>query len=418
MRLKEMRSVLCNTLPIGAMAIMAVVGVTSTPSHAIEPLPRQVHFQAIARELLSGIGSANLADIPAIGGYGRPRLALLPFAADQDAVPAWVAQDLNARLMAELTRQGNRSFRLVARDGLKSIIRDIDGIGELRGDKDTRVSDLLRNAQVDILVVGKLRTARGGVILSYKAVSVEDGTVFAATRPRKLLLRHPGRPHAQARLNVEDAIREATARFMTALDSAARVSVNTIRRLPDRKITPLGVYLSNRIADEIRRRSYRRSGLTAPITVVRGDGGDTSGLRLEGSYWEFGQAVEIRLALIRPGATTLVWRDRILTATLPFSIAPAPLPAPMLARRAPLPRLPNRAVIAVKAPIAVAGRSRRSVADTQRRLATLGYDAGPADGVLTTRTRDALRAFQRDRALPVTGRMTRQVVERLSHATR
>ncbi|MEE8515414.1 MAG: peptidoglycan-binding domain-containing protein [Alphaproteobacteria bacterium] len=411
MQVKEMLSVLCLKSLIGAMAITAVVGVAIPPSHAIEALPRQVHFQAIARELLSGIGSANLADIPAIGGYGRPRVALLPFAADQDAVPVWVAQDLNARLMAELTRQGNRSYRLVARDGLKSIIRDIDGIGELHGDRNTRVSDLLRNAQVDILVVGKLRAAPNGVILSYKAVSVEDGTVFAATRPRKVLLRQPGRPYAQARLNVEDGIREATARFMTALDSAGRVSVKTIRRLPDRKITPLGIYLSNRIADEIRRRSHRRSGLTAPITVVRGDGGDTSGARLEGSYWEFGQAVEIRLALIRPGARTLVWRDRILAATLPASIAPAP---ELRSRGAP--------VIAVKvtptAPIAVAGRSRPTVADTQRRLATLGYDAGPADGVLTARTRNALRAFQRDRALPVTGRMTRQVVERLSHATR
>lgn len=424
MQLKEMLSVLCNKILIGAMAIMAVVGVAAPPSHAIEALPRQEHFQAIARELLSGIGSASLADIPAIGGYGRPRIALLPFAADQDAVPVWVAQDLNARLMAELTRQGNRSYRLVARDGLKSIIRDIDGIGELDRDRDTRVSDLLRNAQVDILVVGKLRAAANGVILSYKAVSVEDGTVFAATRPRKLLLRQPGRSYAQARLNVEDAIREAGARFMTALDSAERVSIHTIRRLPDRKITPLGIYLSNRIADEIRRRSHRRSGLSAPITVVRNEDGDTSGLRLEGSYWEFGQAVEIRLALIRPGARTLVWRDRILAATLPTSIAPAPLPVPALARPGPLPRPPNRGapVIAVKvtptAPIAGAGRARPTVAETQRRLATLGYDAGPADGVLTTRTRDALRAFQRDRALPVTGRMTRQVVERLSHATR
>ncbi len=423
MQLKEMLSVLGNKSLIGAMAIMVVVGAASPPSHASEALPRQVHFQAIARELLSGIGSANLADIPAIGGYGRPRLALLPFAADQDAVPVWVAQDLNARLMAELTRQGNRSFRLVARDGLKSIIRDIDGIGELRGVRDARVSDLLRNAQVDILVVGKLRAAPNGVILSYKAVSVEDGTVFAATRPRKLSLRHPWRPDALARLNVEDAIREAGARFMTALDGAARVSVKTIRRLPDRKITPLGIYLSNRIADEIRRRSHRRSGLSAPITVVRGDGGDTSGVRLEGSYWEFGQAVEIRLALIRPEATTLVWRDRILAASLPSSIAPQSVPVPALARRVPLP-IPNRGapVIAVKAtataPIARAGRWRRTVADTQRRLATLGYDAGPADGVLTARTRDAIRAFQRDRALPVTGRMTRQVGERLGHATR
>jgi hypothetical protein len=300
---------------------------------------------------------------------------------------------------------------------LKSIIRDIDGIGELQRDRNARVSDLLRNAQVDILVAGKLRAAPNGVILSYKAVSMEDGTVFAATRPRTVMLRRPGRSQAQARLDVDGGIREAGARFMTALDSTDNIAVGTILRLPDGKTTPLGVYLANRIADEIRRRSHRRSGLTAPITVVRDDGEDASAPRIEGSYWEFGRAVEIRLALIRPGARTLVWRDRIHTASLPASIAPAPsLPnnaAPVIAVKA-TPAAPAAPI----APIATTGRFRPTVAETQRLLASLGYDAGPADGVLSPRTRHALRAFQRDRGMAATGRMTRRVAERLRHASR
>lgn len=46
-----------------------------------------------------------------------------------------------------------------------------------------------------------------------------------------------------------------------------------------------------------------------------------------------------------------------------------------------------------------------SVADAQRKLAELGYQPGPADGSAGGRTASALRAFQKDRGLDVTGRL-------------
>jgi curli biogenesis system outer membrane secretion channel CsgG len=46
-----------------------------------------------------------------------------------------------------------------------------------------------------------------------------------------------------------------------------------------------------------------------------------------------------------------------------------------------------------------------SVADAQRRLAELGFDPGPADGMAGERTARAIRAFQKDRGLDVTGRL-------------
>lgn len=42
----------------------------------------------------------------------------------------------------------------------------------------------------------------------------------------------------------------------------------------------------------------------------------------------------------------------------------------------------------------------------QERLAELGYDPGPPDGVLGPRTRQAITAFQHDRGLPVDGVVT------------
>lgn len=61
---------------------------------------------------------------------------------------------------------------------------------------------------------------------------------------------------------------------------------------------------------------------------------------------------------------------------------------------------------------------RPMVAETERLLADLGYDPGPVDGVLTWQTREALRAYQTDSALPVNGRMTRRTVENMRRDTR
>ena len=53
--------------------------------------------------------------------------------------------------------------------------------------------------------------------------------------------------------------------------------------------------------------------------------------------------------------------------------------------------------------------TRDRIANLQRALRRLGYDAGPVGGVLGARTKAAIRAFQADAGLPVTG----QVSERL-----
>ena len=50
--------------------------------------------------------------------------------------------------------------------------------------------------------------------------------------------------------------------------------------------------------------------------------------------------------------------------------------------------------------------TRRRVANVQRLLAELGYDPGPADGVMGPRTRAAIRAFQTTVGLPADGRLS------------
>lgn len=46
-----------------------------------------------------------------------------------------------------------------------------------------------------------------------------------------------------------------------------------------------------------------------------------------------------------------------------------------------------------------------SLKTAQQKLIRLGYLEGAADGKMGEKTRQALEAFQRDRGLPVTGRL-------------
>ena len=172
----------------GIIVAAGSIGLTG-PAPAQETTQDQ--FAYIAEELLAGIGSASVEDIPAIGGYGRPRIAVAPFRNTENIVPEAVASEYNSRLLAELTRRGRRTYRFVARETLSDVIRELDSIEELEPTDNSRVVDLLRNAQVDILIVGALHKTDRAISISYKAVSVGDGLVFAATRPRAFLLARP-----------------------------------------------------------------------------------------------------------------------------------------------------------------------------------------------------------------------------------
>jgi peptidoglycan hydrolase-like protein with peptidoglycan-binding domain len=54
-----------------------------------------------------------------------------------------------------------------------------------------------------------------------------------------------------------------------------------------------------------------------------------------------------------------------------------------------------------------------TVAQMQAKLAELGYQPGPVDGVMGNRSIDALKRFQKDHNLPVTGTLDEQTTSRL-----
>lgn len=65
------------------------------------------------------------------------------------------------------------------------------------------------------------------------------------------------------------------------------------------------------------------------------------------------------------------------------------------------------------APAAAAGPGKAEIARAQAALARLGYQTGPADGVMGPRTRAALQAYLAKEKLPPSDRLTPEIYRRL-----
>lgn len=57
----------------------------------------------------------------------------------------------------------------------------------------------------------------------------------------------------------------------------------------------------------------------------------------------------------------------------------------------------------------------QAVTHLQSQLAARGYDPGPIDGMMGERTRAAIRAYQRDRQMPVDGQVSQALVASLAN---
>ena len=118
-------------------------------------------------------------------------------------------------------------------------------------------------------------------------------------------------------------------------------------------------------------------------------------------------------------ASTAVLLASLLAACAAVEPSPAearpPQPPPPGAPAAPPPPPPVVTAPAAAPSPPAAPKRARTLREVQQRLAELGYDPGPVDGVAGAQTAAALRAFQSARGLRPTGRMdspTREALEK------
>lgn len=113
-------------------------------------------------------------------------------------------------------------------------------------------------------------------------------------------------------------------------------------------------------------------------------------------------------------------RDPDRPPPAPVTPLPGTQPAHGHVTTAPLPGADPGAPLTALAPAATASPGVgaapvRTLRQAQQRLAELGYHPGPADGAAGPRTASALRAFQKDRGLPESGRLDNATRRALSH---
>ncbi|MEC7489949.1 MAG: peptidoglycan-binding domain-containing protein [Pseudomonadota bacterium] len=148
-------------------------------------------FGRFAAEILDGIADANLIDISGQGGYGRPAIAIMPLTLNKLQklrVGPELAGELNARLLAELIKQGAGRFKFV------ETVSPL-WIGDHSHNKCPRdslcgksKSIFFNNETTDIVIVGDVRVLGRKAFLSYRAFGVQNGIIYAASVPQQIRL--------------------------------------------------------------------------------------------------------------------------------------------------------------------------------------------------------------------------------------
>jgi peptidoglycan hydrolase-like protein with peptidoglycan-binding domain len=90
-------------------------------------------------------------------------------------------------------------------------------------------------------------------------------------------------------------------------------------------------------------------------------------------------------------------------------------PATAAVQGVPAPERPANRLVQVEVPVDEMPPEMRKayIRGIQEELAAHGYKPGPADGVMGPRTRGAIRKYQRDAGLPVTGVATKEILDHL-----
>ncbi len=189
-----------------ALVIAFVCGVSLSDTKAAQTQPvDNKMFEHFAEELLEGMAAANLTDISARGGYGRPTVAVVGFSLRHTKkVRRWsgLAHEYNAKLLAELIRQSDGRYRFIEltervvfpsrkhrTHSKRNPHRETDCVSHTKCVSPSHPSSFHRHA--DIVVTGTLRTRGVRGSLHYRASGAENGVIYAVTVPRKVWRKNP-----------------------------------------------------------------------------------------------------------------------------------------------------------------------------------------------------------------------------------
>jgi len=256
---------------------------------------------------------------------GNKRVAIRPFLSDEIPIPPEEAERFNDALARALETSSKGRIVIVARRDLPRLFREAEEFATVPS-----MTSLLENAKADVLIIGDIRRAGQKIELSYKAADPRTGAILGRARPR-----------------LHDF--DATARQTLPLDHALKVVTSSlVKQAPDlRRVLKTGVYFEQTDIQTLFGRYVGSESLgllreqiqnleTDPALVLRtelsgvgdlGQGGSEAQMTdkpgsyvLSGSYWIFGDGVEIRLTLRGKGGQTVSAKVLADAATLSQSL--------------------------------------------------------------------------------------------------
>jgi TolB-like protein len=308
--------------------IPVLFSVLVTNSAVAEPAKE---MDRLARELVVGLNKHKLVNKGA-------RLAIVPFDISDIPIRTDVAESLNDVLMQALNKRSRGRYRLVARSELSTIMSDVEQTGA--SDYDGVINRLMENAaSIDVLITGTIRPATGGVNLSYKAIDLE-GNVIVVTTQKLIELSEDQLSLSKTVLTLEAALDQAAKHFAYQVSDLMILVPKGVRYQSSGAQPDVGRYIEEKFVTQLvseydsvitdRRLRVQRPralppmqhrGLTIKHKQLAPEPSRPEGVyELEGSYWNFADAVEVRLSLLGSNDESIAWSERVQKASFPAGL--------------------------------------------------------------------------------------------------
>lgn len=323
--MRPISTVLCGLMLLACGALPAHAQTQAAPEAASV-------FDRIGDELIAGLGTqGSMIDDWKSRFSGGGAIAIWPLGEKDAPLPKPVLDAWTDTLTDSLLRSSKGRHRFVSRADLGAVMREAEHSEAVDGGNP--VAAVLKGSKADFLVSGRARVVDNGIALSYRLLEVKTGSPRAASREYVVPVDFArSSTHADS-LALDAAMTDAAAYFAKTVPDLQVLKNLGVRQADTGVETPLGRYLSQRVADAIVERASnvlteRRVRVvdaaldSAAIKSVKTRSvnaalaAEPGAYTFEGAYWQLDRVVELRLTAANPTGEHYSWTKRILKASV------------------------------------------------------------------------------------------------------
>ena len=165
------------------VAIKIWMGSYSLVSAHLDTSLGDKNFNSLAEQIINGLDSSLINEFTFRSGYTRPGIEISSFTKtklEADPLLTNLANEFNSSLLAALIRKTEGRFKFFSSSNLQSN-RGAKASCVMGVNCRARGKTSVRQSEADILIIGSLRVSERHAFLSYKAISIGNGLILAAT---------------------------------------------------------------------------------------------------------------------------------------------------------------------------------------------------------------------------------------------